>query len=57
MVLFAVGIAALVPPLAWFALLGTMAWVLAGGIWLTLQGPPPAVRHQAADADRVPSLT
>jgi hypothetical protein len=39
-VLFAVGIAALVPPISWFAMLGTMLWVLVAGIWMVIQGPP-----------------
>jgi len=44
-VLFAVGIAALVPPISWFALLGTMLWVLIASIWMVVQGPPPAVER------------
>ncbi len=56
-VLFAVGLVALVPPLSWFALLGTMLWVLIAGIWLTVQRPP-AVRTEPVPAgDQVPSLT
>lgn len=39
-VLFAIGIAALVPPISWFALLATMLWVLIAGIWMVVQGPP-----------------
>jgi hypothetical protein len=39
-VLFAIGIAALVPPISWFAFLGTMLWVLIASIWMTVQGPP-----------------
>ena len=56
-VLAAVGVAALVPPLSWFALLGTMLWVLIAGIWLTLRKPPAGARHETAAEDRVPSLT
>src|SRR5579864_3335152 len=36
-VLLAVGIVALVPPISWFCLLGTMLWVLIASIWLTVQ--------------------
>ena len=39
-VLFAIGIAALVPPISWFAFLGTMLWVLIASIWMVVQGPP-----------------
>jgi hypothetical protein len=56
-VLFAVGIAALVPPVAWFALLATLLWVLVAGIWLTRQGPPAVGVEPAAAGERVPSLT
>jgi len=56
-VLLVVGIVALVPPISWFALLGTMLWVLVAGIWLTVQ-KPPAVAHEAvAASEQVPSLT
>jgi len=56
-VLLVVGIVALVPPISWFALLGTMLWVLVAGIWLTVQ-KPPAVAHEAvAASEPVPSLT
>ena len=55
-VLFAVGIVALVPPVSWFALLGTLVWVLAAGIWLTLQGPPAVEQELAAAGEQVPSL-
>ncbi len=56
-VLFAVGVAALVPPIAWFCLLGTMLWVLIASIWLTVQ-KPPAVAHEAvAASEQVPSFT
>ena len=34
------GIVALVPPIAWFAMLATELWVLVAGIWLVVQGPP-----------------
>jgi hypothetical protein len=47
-VLFAVGIVALVPPISWFAILGTMLWVLVAGIWMVKQGPPAAVEQQPA---------
>jgi hypothetical protein len=56
-VLLAVGVAALVPPLSWFALLGTLLWVLVAGTWLTLQGPPATAGRETAAAERVPSLT
>lgn len=39
-VLFVIGIAALVPPISWFAFLGTMLWVLIASIWMVVQGPP-----------------
>jgi hypothetical protein len=39
-VLFAIGIAALVPPISWFAFLGTMLWVLIASIWMVVQGAP-----------------
>jgi hypothetical protein len=39
-VLFVIGIAALVPPISWFALLGTLLWVLIASIWMVVQGPP-----------------
>lgn len=55
-VLFAVGIAALVPPVSWFALLATMLWVLVAGIWMTLQGPPAAEIEAVVATDQVPSL-
>jgi hypothetical protein len=55
-VLFALGVVALVPPIAWFCLLGTMLWVLIAGIWLTAQ--KPAVAHETvAASEQVPSLT
>jgi hypothetical protein len=46
-VLFAVGIVCLVPPISWFAFLGTMLWVLIASVWMVKQGPP-AVEHQPA---------
>jgi hypothetical protein len=39
-VLFAFGIAMVVPPISWFAILGTFLWVLVAGIWLAVQGTP-----------------
>lgn len=39
-VLFVFGIGAVVPPVSWFALLGTFLWVLVAGIWLAVQGTP-----------------
>ena len=54
--LFAVGIAAPVPPISWFALLATLLWVLAAGIWLTLQGPPAVAAEPVTAGERVPSL-
>jgi hypothetical protein len=56
-VLFVVGIAALVPPISWFALLAALLWVLAAGIWMTLQGPPAVEVEPVAAGERVPSLT
>ena len=56
-VLFAVGIVALVPPIAWFCLLGTMLWVLIAGIWMTVQRPATAQPAPAAASEHVPSLT
>jgi len=49
-VLFAIGIAALVPPISWFAMLATALWVLIAGIWMVVQGPPVVERaeHVAA---------
>ena len=49
-VLFVIGIAALVPPISWFALLATMLWVLIAGIWLVVQGPPAVERAEAVPA-------
>jgi hypothetical protein len=56
-VLFAVGVVALVPPLAWFCLLGTMLWLLVAGIWLTVQRPPAVQPEPVAASEQVPSLT
>jgi hypothetical protein len=39
-VLFAAGVVALVPPIAWFAMLAMELWVLVAGIWLVVQEPP-----------------
>jgi hypothetical protein len=33
-------VVALVPPIAWFAMLAMELWVLVAGIWLVVQGPP-----------------
>ena len=56
-VLFAIGLVMLVPGISWFALLGTLLWVLVAGIWLTRRGPS-AVERETADArEQVPSLT
>jgi len=54
-VLFAIGVAALVPPISWFAMLATALWVLIAGIWMVVQGPPPAVQAEpvAAEGERV----
>jgi hypothetical protein len=45
-VLFVIGIAALVPPISWFAFLATLLWVLIAGIWMTVQGPPAIERAE-----------
>jgi len=45
-VLFVIGIAALVPPISWFALLGTMLWVLIASIWMVVQTPPAVERAE-----------
>jgi hypothetical protein len=50
-VLFVIGIAALVPPVSWFALLGTMLWVLIASVWMTVQGPPAVVQAEPATAE------
>jgi hypothetical protein len=55
-VLFALGVIALVPPVAWFCLLGTMLWVLVAGIWMTVQRPATAQPAPVA-SEQVPSLT
>ena len=49
-VLFAIGIAALVPPISWFAMLATALWVLIAGIWLVVQGPPVVERAEPVAA-------
>jgi hypothetical protein len=56
-VLFAIGVAALVPPIAWFCLLGTMLWVLIAGIWMTVQGPPAVRTEPVPASEQVPTLT
>jgi hypothetical protein len=56
-VLFAIGIVALVPPVAWFALLGTMLWVLIASIWMTVQRPGAVQPEPIAASAQVPSLT
>ena len=50
-VLFAAGVAALVPPISWFALLAMLLWVLVAGIWLTVQGPPTVEQAEPVAAD------
>ena len=52
-VLFAIGIVCLVPPIAWFAFLGTMLWVLIASIWMVKQGPPAVERAPVATEERV----
>ena len=49
-VLFAVGIAALVPPISWFAMLATALWALIAGIWMVIQGAPAVERTEYVDA-------
>jgi hypothetical protein len=49
-VLFVIGIAALVPPISWFAMLATALWVLVAGIWMVIQGPPAVKRAESVDA-------
>ena len=49
-VLFAIGIAALVPPISWFAMLATALWVLVAGIWMVVQGPPGVERAESVPA-------
>jgi hypothetical protein len=48
--LFVIGIAALVPPISWFAMLATALWVLIAGIWLVVQGPPAVERAEPVAA-------
>jgi hypothetical protein len=50
-VLFAVGIVCLIPPITWFALLGTMLWVLVASIWMVVQGPPAVERGEPVPAE------
>jgi hypothetical protein len=52
-VLFAIGIVCLVPPVAWFAFLGTMLWVLIASIWMVKQGPPAVERAPVVAEERV----
>jgi hypothetical protein len=52
-VLFVVGIAALVPPISWFAMLATALWVLIAGIWMVVQGPAVAQAEPVAAGERV----
>jgi hypothetical protein len=52
-VLFVIGIAALVPPISWFALLGTLLWTLIAGIWMAVQGPPAVEQAEPVAAERV----
>ncbi len=47
-VLFVFGVGTAVPPVSWFALLGTFLWVLVAGIWLAVQGTPQ-VRQSEPD--------
>jgi hypothetical protein len=56
-VLFALGVVALVPPIAWFCLLGTMLWVLIASIWLTVRKPPAMALETVGASEQVPSLT
>ena len=48
--LFVIGIAALVPPISWFAMLATALWVLIAGIWMVVQGPPAVARAEPVAA-------
>jgi hypothetical protein len=50
-VLFVIGIAALVPPISWFAFLATLLWVLIASIWMTVQGPPAVEQAEPVPAD------
>jgi hypothetical protein len=53
-VLLVIGIAALVPPISWFAFLATMLWVLTASIWMVVQGPPAVEQAEpVAAAERV----
>lgn len=55
-VLFAIGIAALVPPISWFAMPATALWVLIAGIWMVAQGPPAVEQAEpVAAGERVPA--
>lgn len=56
-VLFALGLVMLAPGISWFALLGTLLWVLIAGVWMTLRGPSSADREPVAAKEQVPSLT
>ena len=49
-VLFAIGIAALIPPISWFAMLATALWVLVASIWMAVQGPPAIEQAEAVAA-------
>jgi hypothetical protein len=49
-VLFVIGIAALVPPISWFAMLATALWVLIAGIWMVVQGPPAVAQAEPVPA-------
>lgn len=51
-VLVAVGVAAAVPPIAFFAFLATFLWALVAGIWLAVQAKPRVPADQPE-----PSLT
>jgi hypothetical protein len=55
-ILFALGVVALVPPIAWFCLLGTLLWTLVAGIWLTVQKPPAAQPEAVPASEKVPTL-
>jgi hypothetical protein len=46
--LFVFGIAAVIPPVSWFALLAIFLWVLVAGIWMAVQGTP-RVRESEPD--------
>jgi hypothetical protein len=56
-VLFAIGLIMLIPGISWFALLGTLLWVLIAGVWMTLRGPSAIDRETVAAKEQVPSLT